>query len=162
MAEAIFRGAYRPKGVSPEVVVDELVRIYQDVEQPTPVDIVEAARPKNAPLHPAFEWNDKKAGEAYRLVQAGQMLRSVYIKTTPSDPSPVRFFLTVQGDDPRKMHSYLPTTDASSEQIAEVTQRWADDIAALERRLQALGLFVGRVPEIMTELREAVAAGAAA
>ena len=41
-----------------------------------PAAVVEAARPKDSPLHNAFEWNDGKAAEKYRLIQAQYLIRS--------------------------------------------------------------------------------------
>ncbi len=39
-----------------------------------PVDVVEAARPKNSVLHSRFEWDDSEAAERYRLWQARQLI----------------------------------------------------------------------------------------
>ena len=44
-----------------------------------PPDVVEAARPEEAPLHEAFTWNDAEAAEKYRLVEARQIIHSVVI-----------------------------------------------------------------------------------
>lgn len=41
-----------------------------------PAAVVEAARPKDSPLHNAFEWNDGIAAEKYRLDQAQRLIRS--------------------------------------------------------------------------------------
>ena len=68
---------YKPK-VKRErksVVVDaELEKIYVKHGK-VDIDVVlaEAAKPKN-PLHSYFEWNDQKAGEKYRKVQAYSMI----------------------------------------------------------------------------------------
>lgn len=41
----------------------------------SPRILVEAATPEESPLHGFFEWNDAKAGEKYRLAQAGALIR---------------------------------------------------------------------------------------
>ena len=41
--------------------------------------LVEESKPKDAPLHDAFEWNDKKAGKEYRLWQARKIIRTTKI-----------------------------------------------------------------------------------
>jgi hypothetical protein len=41
--------------------------------------LVEAARPKESPAHPAFEWRDGVAAEEYRLYQARHLIRRVQV-----------------------------------------------------------------------------------
>jgi len=43
----------------------------------SPVAVVDAARAADHPLHNRFEWDDSKAGEAYRIEQARRMIRAV-------------------------------------------------------------------------------------
>jgi hypothetical protein len=42
-----------------------------------PQRVVDAARPRNHPLHPYFEWDNKVAGENWRLAQARALIRTV-------------------------------------------------------------------------------------
>src|SRR3954451_3006050 len=46
-----------------------------------PRDIVEAARPEASPLHRYFEWNDQRAAEGFRQMQAGRMARTIRVYT---------------------------------------------------------------------------------
>ena len=66
----------------------------------TPASLVEASRPADAPLHPAFEWNDRKAASAYREVQASHMIRSIVVLNS-GDPEgePLRAFVSVKRED---------------------------------------------------------------
>ena len=41
-----------------------------------PQAVVNAARPKDSPLHSAFCWNNTEAAQKYRLLQAQQLIRS--------------------------------------------------------------------------------------
>ena len=60
--------------------VQEVVnKIYVEVGEVRPSALVEAARPKSSPAHNAFEWDDSKAGEEYRLIQARTWIRNVQI-----------------------------------------------------------------------------------
>lgn len=45
----------------------------------SPSELVEAARPKKSPIHDAFEWDNLKAGEQYRLLQARTWIRKVEV-----------------------------------------------------------------------------------
>lgn len=53
--------------------------IYSKSGQVRPSDLLKAAKEKNSPAHDAFEWNDKKAGHQYRLIQARFWIRRVEI-----------------------------------------------------------------------------------
>jgi len=54
-------------------------KLYDEHGSVRSEDLVEAARPKESPAHKGFEWNDKKAGNEYRLIQARQWIRRVTI-----------------------------------------------------------------------------------
>lgn len=42
--------------------------------------VLEAARPKNSPLHDYFTWEDSRAAERYRLIEAGRLIATVRIE----------------------------------------------------------------------------------
>jgi hypothetical protein len=74
-----FRNGWRVAGVDAQTVGDELRRIYDGNGELTAPLVVDEARPDDAPLHPAFEWNDEIAAELHREHQARTMIRSVEI-----------------------------------------------------------------------------------
>ncbi len=53
--------------------------IYNDMGEVRPSELIERAKPKESPAHEAFEWDNKKAGHEYRLIQARQWIRKVEI-----------------------------------------------------------------------------------
>jgi hypothetical protein len=53
--------------------------IYKRDGEVKPSVLVDEARPVESPAHKAFEWNDEKAGQEYRLMQARQWIRRVRI-----------------------------------------------------------------------------------
>ena len=60
--------------------VQEVVgQIYEQNGEISPSELVEAARPKKSPIHDAFEWDNIKAGDQYRLWQARQWIRKVEV-----------------------------------------------------------------------------------
>lgn len=63
----------------------------------TKENLVEVSRPKNAPLHNEFEWNDSKAAEEWRKEQAGYIIRHLTIETETMTATPVRAFFQVEG-----------------------------------------------------------------
>lgn len=74
-----FRAGYSLPGVTPQVVGDTLKELEAKNSVVTPSAVVEVAKPKNAPLHSCFEWNDSKAAERFRLDQARLIIRSVEV-----------------------------------------------------------------------------------
>lgn len=61
-----------------------LIQMLQELEEEhgivRPKDLLEKARPKNSPLHPYFDWDDKKAAENYRIWQAQHLIASVRVE----------------------------------------------------------------------------------
>lgn len=45
----------------------------------TAKNVVDEARDEDSPLHPHFEWDDSIAGEAHRMAQARELIRSVRV-----------------------------------------------------------------------------------
>lgn len=52
----------------------EMERIEKENGEVTAASVVDAARPKKSTLHNLFEWDDKVAGEKYRLHQAASVI----------------------------------------------------------------------------------------
>jgi len=59
-------------------VIDELLKI-QEQKGLTSGNVVENARNPKSPLHNLFEWNNTKAGEKYRKVQAINLIEKVEV-----------------------------------------------------------------------------------
>lgn len=83
-------------------IVGEVCQSVEKDGKVTPKDLVDASRPKDAPLHNEFEWNDKIASEKYREVQAGYIIRSVAIRITsiPAEVTKVNVQITKAEDEP--------------------------------------------------------------
>jgi hypothetical protein len=61
----------------------------------TAKSLLDANRPKEAPLHGEFEWDDSKAAEQYREQQARHIINCLCVKPERSDQEPVRAFFTI-------------------------------------------------------------------
>lgn len=91
-------------------------------------DVVEASRPVDAPLHPAFEWDDKTAAEAYRIEQAKYIIRSidVVVERKGRADTPIRAFVSVQRDEDRSYTSTLHALADPELRAQVVDQAWRD------------------------------------
>lgn len=48
--------------------------------------VVREARAKSSPLHDYFTWDNSRAAERYRLIEAGRLIATVRIEYTPKKP----------------------------------------------------------------------------
>lgn len=70
-------------------------------------DVVEKAKDKNSEMHSIFEWDDSVAGEEYRKIQAGKMVRNLVIvrNDETEEKTNVRYFVSTGKRD----STYTPT-----------------------------------------------------
>lgn len=69
---------------------NECYREISSLEQITPKAILDFARDENLELHKCFEWDNDSAAEKYRTIQAGNVIRMLYIVPKNADAPPVR------------------------------------------------------------------------
>ena len=69
---------------------NECYREISSLEQITPKAILDIARDENSELHKCFEWDNDSAAEKYRTIQAGNVIRMLYIVPKNADAPPVR------------------------------------------------------------------------
>jgi hypothetical protein len=121
---------------------DFLTDIYQRRGLLTKEAVLEEAAPIESPIHDQFEWDDTEAAEAYRLVQAGQLIRKfkiIYRHTDDGEPIRVRQFVSVQRDNEDRP-SYVPTGEAVADPITlAILQRECQrEAAAFRSKYQVL------------------------
>lgn len=78
-------------------------------------DVVASAKDAGNPLHPAFEWNDKRAAHLHRLSQAAHIIRKLDIVHSAgdgNDAKPIRAFVSVTRDEDQ---SYTSIAHAMSD-----------------------------------------------
>lgn len=78
---------------------DELAQIERDNGGLLrPEDVVEFAKNPKTALHSKFEWDDTKAGHAYRLEQARGIIRVVITYEPGTDAPPIRKWVSLASD----------------------------------------------------------------
>jgi hypothetical protein len=90
---------FGPRTVEPAVVVAEVSRLDR-AGGVTPEGVVALATPEDAPLHPAFLWDNDEAAHEHRLWQARQLIRAVVRLPDPTDKEQdsVRVFVQVPSE----------------------------------------------------------------
>lgn len=117
-----------------------------------PAAVVEVAANPASPLHPYFQWDDAKAGYAYRLAQARTLIRTVYVLNPEAlKPTPTIAYVSLATDRTKPGGGYR----AVPEVLASATLR-ASLLQTAQKELEA---WMCR-HAMLTELVEAVARAA--
>jgi len=130
---------------------EELTRILDENGALTPQLVVDAARSPQHPLHSRFEWDDAKAGEAYRRSQAAELIRTVKVeRVTGEGMSRVRGFHSITR---ATSTSYEPIEQIEQDPVAkEILLRQVQrDLAALRRKYEGLDGFFKMAREAFSE-----------
>lgn len=126
----------------------ELQAIYDEHRKLTPSLVVDLARNPAHPLHDRFEWNDKVAGEKYRLDQARQLIRTlrvVYKEATEDEPArSTRAFHSIYADNGR---TYRPVEEVVQDPMARelLLREMARDWKSMKRRYGHMVEFIALV-----------------
>lgn len=118
----------------------------------TPNAVVETARNNRSVLHKHFDWDDKVAGEKWRLEQARGLVASIHVEAAETETGYSRAFLSIQDRDGR---SYRTVSDVmkSVDLQAKVLAAAERDLLAFERRYRSLG----EICELIRGVREQIA-----
>lgn len=130
-------------------------------------DVLDAARSTNSPLHPYFEWDDKRAADLHRLQEAKNMLRAIKIKFTDGHQTyAARAFpverITTFVTGPRQFRSFK-VLHGESAFAAEMMQMAISDLRAWRSKYQpyepiwdnfseAFGAVINQIAECEDEL----------
>lgn len=141
-------GFHAPKGVTASTAKNEMERVRRESGNLTADALVEASAPPDAPLHPAFEWNNATAGRAWRRQQAMQIIRSVQVVYADDQPSHRQYVLATLADDSPET-AYVPMTVAvvDADMCADVLCRLESELKAAAASLsefEAVAATVGR------------------
>lgn len=127
----------RPKaGSDAQEIGERLEHILRRKGRLTPQVVVDDARAASSPLHDYFEWDDPHAADAYRVLQAKQIIASVYLvqpSSVASDAVIARAFVSV--DTHAEAH-YEPIATVLSDaaMYAQVCRRAHSELVAFGER----------------------------
>lgn len=119
-----------------------------------PRAVVDAAKKPDHPLHPHFEWDNKKAAERYRLGQARGLIRA--IRRVDDDEVPRRAFISIH-DKGGTSYRSLGDVLASHDLQLRVWTKAEADLRAFESRYQDLTEICDLVAEARERLSERIA-----
>lgn len=86
MSKARWKSGSRVKNrPSAKVAADEIERIDEKHGAATAECVVDESKPKKAPLHQCFTWEDDKAGRQWRVHEARMLINSIEIVIEQED-----------------------------------------------------------------------------
>lgn len=158
--------------VKKSIIINSLTNIYAENKTLTPKIVLEEARNKSHPLHPCFEWSNKKAAEAYRLTQASKLIQCVFVeKQVDGKNIPVRAFINIRTDEKGHLStnpfakgtsSYVSINEAMTD---DYLKKYTVDIALRDleylidkyNNLQALSSLFNTIRKKIKQIRKKVA-----
>lgn len=151
-------------GVKAEVAHRFLERIRTDNGGKLQLaEVVRQSKPKNAPLHNEFEWDDKKCGELYRQEQARYIIRKIEVVRPEMPNISTRAYesVTVSETDTsktpeRKVSAFMSVEDVLSNPAAraELLGQAVRDALAFRRRYAALSELSNLIHVIDEEVKK--------
>lgn len=141
-------------GVPAQVAGDRIETIRAERGRVHAADVVDDARPEDAPLHPCFEWDDSAAAEKFRVQQARAVLENLVVVPIESPEAPAtRAFFAIGA--PNEPHDFVPISAVMSdealrrkalrsvlEELNRIKQKYSDlrELADVWKALEAVPL----------------------
>ena len=119
----------------------------------SPLDLVEASRPEDAPLHGEFEWNDTIAAQKWRERTGRIMIASIVVtQESEEEKKPVRAFFNIE----RGTHEYIPTEvifsdEAKRERLLDIAKRELVSFKSKYQSLTELAGVMNAIDEVMKD-----------
>ena len=150
-------------GIDAQTAGSELDRIRRRDGTIKPAVVVDEARPKEAPLHPAFEWRDPVAAEQWREHQASKLIKVVRVVPSAPQEARVASVRPVTQVAPLVVEQYNPMAREVQQAIGLVTEA-RRSIEALKLRTQRMGdrrsmIALGVAFGLLEEAHEALTNG---
>jgi hypothetical protein len=119
----------------------------------TPAEVVEDARPEDAPLHTCFTWDDSEAARLHREEEARYLIRSYEIRIVSDDPNEPHVShignVCVMTDDHERAY-VSPVVAMNNEELREQI------VMEAERMLRGVVNRYKHIPHLADYLQEAI------
>ena len=143
------------RAVSAEKVARHLSLLEEKIEHPTAQDFLESARPEDSEMHKLFEWDDSKAAEKYRLIEAQNIIRAVRVTLVERDEDPlvVRAFVKDEQTAGGYVHVVRALSDEEKKgQILAEARRDAEWFRKKYRDLEEAAGIISELDKFISEV----------
>lgn len=153
-----YRNEARVSRVPAAVAGPALLDIRERHGTLTPRVVVDEAKRKRHPLHPAFEWNDDVAADEWRKAQARNLIKAIVIvQEEQPDAPPMRLFVNISTEEAGQFYETLAAAYADDAMRERVLSRALSDLEAWQRRYNELS-ELAEVFEAAHRVREKIPA----
>jgi hypothetical protein len=128
-----FRRGAEVDGLDAQTAGEELARITEHHGALTAAVVVDEARPNDAPLHPAFEWDDQVAAELHRQHQADTLIKAVQIVRSNDEPEDPVFVKVRSARNYQPVEEVAKRLDLYEEAFRDACDCLGEAQAALEQ-----------------------------
>lgn len=118
--------------------VGEELRIIEEREELTREKVVEYAKDEKSELHKCFEWDDKIAGEKFRLVQATNVLTSISIVYEEEPKRATRLFVNIKNDDEKREYKNIVSVLENDEEYQQLLDKAERDFISYKTKYNDL------------------------
>ena len=136
---------------SPEAAAKVMQKLA-DAGQLNASNLVKVSRPKNAPLHDDFEWDDTKAAESWRKQQGRCMINSLIIipeeKDEKAESGPVRAFFKVKPLSHESVYESTQVLIKSRDGREALREQAAKELTSFRMKYNTILKWVGIEEEI--------------
>lgn len=105
-----------------------------DLKNITPQAVLERAKDEKSELHKCFEWNNDVAAEKYRTIQAGNVIRMLYIEPKSEDTPPVRVLSRTSDTVYQPTRTFLTNTT----EYEDLLQRALSELESFRKKYETL------------------------
>lgn len=144
----IYKWTIDKYNIDAEKAGKELERIEKKYNGMNAKRVVEESRNEKAILHKCFEWDDKKAAEGYREVQAKEIIRHLVvvenIKTDNEEKDiETRAFVSVKSDEMNRKKKYVSLGNAMSDEYykQQIIMQAISELQAFRQKYKDLIMF---------------------
>lgn len=142
-------------GIPAQVAGEEIEAIVSEKGgHITPADVVCRAMPKDSPLHGAFEWDNDRAAEQYRIEQAQYLLRQIVIVHSQDDDEPimVRAFVSVEDENCKPVFTSVGRAKQNPQEWEYVLEQAYSELQAWRSKYKTLQQF-SKIFEVVDSLK---------
>lgn len=147
-----FRRGAEVDGVDAQTAGEELARITARHGGLTSAVVVDESRPEDAPLHPAFEWDDAVAAELHRQSQADTLIKAVQVVRQKDKPNQPVFVQVGSAKNYQPIEHVAQRLDLYEEAFRNACERLGEAQAALK---QLVAVAARLCPEVTPRAEKA-------
>lgn len=98
--------------------------------------LVKEARKSSSPIHSLFEWDNTRAAQEYRLLQARVMIASLRVEVISEDRKPQQVSAFVSRAN--KSETYVPTLEADDDDLSAAESRCYQQMQSFREKWKGL------------------------